>query len=170
MTTGVRFSGLLYRALNPLWAAQPLSGAGAALYGGRFNQRGRAALYCSLTPLTAVREANQVGTLQPTTLVALDADLRPLFDARDPTMLASFGCDAATLADPSWREAMRGGQMAPGQALAERLVEAGYVGMLVPSYVRGAMGDATNVVLWRWGDDLPHRLMLIDDDDRLGRQ
>ncbi len=168
MTDGVRFTGILYRALNPLWAAQPLSGAGAARYGGRFNRRGRAALYCSLSPMTAVREANQAGDLQPTTLVALDADLAPLFDARDPALLASAGTDAVTLADPGWREAMRAGRLSAGQALAEQLIQQGYAGMLAPSYARGATAEATNIVLWRWGDAAPHRLTLIDDENRLG--
>jgi len=65
-----RFAGFLYRALNPVYARDPLSGRGAQLYGGRFNPKGTPALYASLSPMTALREANQVGTLQPTTLVA----------------------------------------------------------------------------------------------------
>ena len=30
---------------------------------------------------TAIREANQIGTLQPTTLVSYEADIMPIFDA-----------------------------------------------------------------------------------------
>ena len=168
MRDGCHFIGTLYRALNPVWASQPLSGAGAAIYGGRFNRRGRAALYCSLTPMTAVREANQVGNLQPTTLVGLDADLSPLFDARDPAMLASKVINAATLAAPGWREAMRGGAMSSGQAMAERLVKAGFCGLLVPSYARGAAADATNIILWRWGE-AGNRVKLVDPTGSLGK-
>ncbi|MEM9765192.1 MAG: RES family NAD+ phosphorylase, partial [Pseudomonadota bacterium] len=75
---GAIHRGLLYRALNPVYAGEPLSGRGAALHGGRFNARGTPALYLSLSPATALREANQVGTLQPTTLVAYEAALDPL--------------------------------------------------------------------------------------------
>jgi len=39
-----RFTGFLYRALNPVYARDPLSGRGAQLYGGRFNPKGRRAL------------------------------------------------------------------------------------------------------------------------------
>ena len=71
----MRFDGKLYRALNPLFAREPLSGEGAAIYGGRFNPKGTPALYTSLSVLTALREANQVGSLQPITLVSYDAEI-----------------------------------------------------------------------------------------------
>ena len=62
-----RYQGLLYRAINPVHAREPLSGEGARRHGGRFNPRGLPALYTSRSVMTAVREANQIGTLQPTT-------------------------------------------------------------------------------------------------------
>ncbi|MBU0773728.1 MAG: RES domain-containing protein, partial [Alphaproteobacteria bacterium] len=83
----MHFTGLLYRAHNPVWSREPLSGEGAARFGGRFNRIGRIALYTSLAPETALREANQVGTLQPTTLVAYQADIGPLLDGRDAAAL-----------------------------------------------------------------------------------
>ena len=55
-----RYEGKLYRAINPIYAREPLSGRGAELYGGRFNPKGVAALYASLSIMTALREANQV--------------------------------------------------------------------------------------------------------------
>ena len=94
MTPVDRFTGFLYRALNPVYARDPLSGRGAQVFGGRFNPKGTAALYASLSPVTALREANQVGALQPTTLVAYDADIRPVFDARDTKSLAEFGMNS----------------------------------------------------------------------------
>lgn len=168
MTKGRSFEGRLYRALNPIWASRPLSGEGAARFGGRFNPVGVPALYCSLDPLTALREANQVGDLQPTTLVALDARIADVFDSRDDTALAQFDMTQAALADPGWREAMLRGGEAPTQSLARRLREDGYAGILVPSFARGAGEGALNLVLWRWGERQPHRLSLIDDEQRLG--
>ena len=100
------FVGLLYRALNPVYARNPLSGRGAALYGGRFNPKGTPALYASLSPVTALREANQVGALQPTTLVAYAADVRPVFDARDAEALEGFGMTPEDLASVAWRDEM----------------------------------------------------------------
>ncbi len=163
------YVGPLYRALNPVWAREPLSGRGAALYGGRFNPRGVEALYCSLAVLTAVHEANQVGDLQPTVLVAYDADIADVFDSRDADALAAQGFDAATLGDPAWRDRMGSGGEAPTQGLARRLIAAGYRGLLVPSYARGATPQDCNLVLWQWGSKPPCRLSLIDDEGRLQR-
>lgn len=53
----MHFKGKLYRAINPIFAQDPLSGRGEALYGGRFNRKGTPALYTSLSIMTALREA-----------------------------------------------------------------------------------------------------------------
>lgn len=164
----LRFTGTLFRALNPVYAREPLSGRGAQLYGGRFNPRGMPALYVSLSVASALREANQVGTLQPTTLVAYDADIDNVFDASDETALAGHGMTAEALADPSWREFMRTQREAPTQAFARTLFEAGFNGLIVRSYAKGAGPDDLNLVLWRWGEP-PARLTLIDDENRLSR-
>lgn len=161
----MRFRGLLYRALNPVYARQPLSGAGAAHYGGRFNRRGRAALYTSLAPETALREANQVGMLQPTTLVAYRADIGPICDGRNAAQLKPHRLSPADLADPAWRDRMIGNRPVPTQDLAEALAGQGFAGILVPSYARAAPEDAVNLVLWTWSD----MLELVDDEGRLGR-
>ena len=162
-----RFDGRLYRALNPVWVQQPLSGEGAARFGGRFNAVGTPALYGSLSPLTALREANQAGDLQPTVLVAYDAAIERVFDSRDPSAVAGAGLAPDALAASDWREAMRGGKTAPTQEFARRLAADGWNGLLVRSFVRGAGEDDLNLVLWRWGDKPPAWLALIDDEGRL---
>ena len=160
-----RHQGLLYRALNPVWARAPLSGAGAARHGGRFNRQGRDALYTSLSPHTAIREANQVGTLQPTTLVAYRADVGRVFDAQDEAGLAAYSITAAELADPAWRDRMLKGEAVPTQESAERLIGEGFVGLLVRSFAAGTRVDDRNLVLWSWG--APDGLIVVDDEDRL---
>lgn len=165
----MRYQGKLYRALNPVYAREPLSGRGAELYGGRFNPKGMPALYTSLSILTALREANQVGNLQPTTLVSYEADIAQVLDCRDAGALGAEGLDAAALADPAWRDRMRASGSAPTQDLAQRLSAAGYHGLLVKSFAPAAMDDDLNLVLWTWGDALPSRLVLIDDEKRLSR-
>jgi RES domain-containing protein len=161
------FTGFLYRALNPVYARDPLSGRGAQLYGGRFNPKGTPALYASLSPVTALREANQVGTLQPTTLVAYDADLRPVFDTRDTGFLARFDMTSRDLASITWRDEMMTNRESQTQKFARRLIAAGYAALLVPSFARGASSTDLNLVLWRWGDAAPTKLVLIDDENRL---
>ncbi|WP_318012114.1 RES domain-containing protein [Mesorhizobium sp. CA12] len=64
---------------------KPMSGCGAELYGGRFNPKGMPALYASTAVVTALREANEVGDLQPTTLVA-----RGRLRAGDATALVAW--------------------------------------------------------------------------------
>lgn len=160
----MHFTGLLYRAHNPVWSRTPLSGEGAARFGGRFNRIGRPALYTSLAPETALREANQVGTLQPTTLVAYQADIGALLDGRDVAALRPYQVTPADLADPSWRYKMLSGKTVPTQDLAEAAIADGFAGIVVPSYARGASSDSLNLVLWSWEG----RITLVDDDDRLG--
>lgn len=163
----MRYEGKLYRALNPIYARQPLSGRGAELYGGRFNPKGMPALYTSLSVLTALREANQVGSLQPTTLVSYEADIERVFDTRDENALQALGIDAAALAAASWRDEMKTKGEARTQTLARALLSDGYHGLLVRSFAPAARADDLNLVLWQWSDKAPCRLTLIDDEGRL---
>jgi len=165
----VHYQGKLFRALNPVYARDPLSGRGAERYGGRFNAKGLPALYTATSAITALREANQIGDLQPTTLVSYLADVENVFDGRDEVALGAYAMTPAGLADPSWRDQEKKLGKAPTQAFAETLIAEGHHGLLVPSFVRGARADDLNLVLWKWGPDLPAQLILIDDDDRLSR-
>lgn len=165
----IRYQGKLFRALNPVFAREPLSGRGAALYGGRFNRKGTPALYCSLSVTTALREANQVGNLQPTTLVCYDVEIEGIFDTRDDEALHAVGMDAAALADASWRDQMETAGEARSQAFASKLLAEGHSGLLVRSFAPGASGFDLNLVLLRWGPATPARLVLIDDEGRLSR-
>ncbi|MEO1456886.1 MAG: RES family NAD+ phosphorylase [Pseudomonadota bacterium] len=164
-----RYLGLLYRALNPVYAREPLSGRGAAIHGGRFNRKGVETLYTSLTPETAIREANQVGDLQPTTLVAYRADIGPIFDSRDVGAMAARRMTQEVLADAGWRLRMIKGETVPTQTFADGLVLDGFAGLLVRSFATGARDDQLNLVHWRWNSGEDNRLELIDDQGRLSR-
>jgi len=163
----MRYQGKLYRALNPIYAREPLSGRGAELYGGRFNSKGVPALYTSLSIMTALREANQVGTLQPTTLVSYEAEIDSIFDCRDEQALSAEGMDPAAIADATWRDQMKDRGEARTQAFARRLISAGYNGLLVRSFAAGSTHEDMNLVLWKWSNNPPARLILIDDEGRL---
>ncbi len=163
-----RYVGPLYRALNPVYARDPLSGRGAALYGGRFNAKGIPTLYTALDPAIALREANQAGSLQPTVLVSYTADLGPVCDTRDADTLARFGVTQATLADPGWRMKMIQGEPVPTQDFANQLIAQGFAGMLIRSFAKGALATDLNLILWHWhGPDCT--LDVVDDENRLSR-
>lgn len=164
----MRYEGRLYRALNPIYAREPLSGRGAELYGGRFNPKGLPALYTSTSIMTALREANQVGNLQPTTLVSYDADIDSVFDSRDKAALLAMQMDDATLANASWRDEMTTNGEARTQIFARHLIKNGFSGLLVRSFAPGAREEDLNIVLWNWGTKTSH-LALIDDENRLSR-
>ena len=158
-----RFQGVVYRALNPLWMRQPLSGEGARRHGGRFNAKGTAALYTALTPEGAISEANQIGRpFEPVTLVAYEADLGPVFDACDSDGMKAEGIDPASLSADDWRLTMRQRGLSDGQRLAARLIAAGWIGMIVPSLAKGVKPGARNLVLWHWQDGL----RVIDTEGR----
>ena len=164
----MRFQGTVYRAHNPQWSWTPLSGEGASRHGGRFNRRGIAALYTSLAPLTAIREAHPLGRpMQPLTLCAYEVDVEPVFDALDPALRREMDISEADLSCPTWEADMLAGGMPASQALGDRLIAAGYAAMRVRSFAAGAGPDDLNLVLWRWGVDRPVRVLLVDDEGRL---
>jgi RES domain-containing protein len=164
----MRYAGLAYRALNPVWAGAPLSGEGARRHGGRFNARGTPALYLALDAMTAVREVSQIGApLQPTLLVTFAVDVDPVFDATDPALLATRGVTPDALAANDWRIAMRDHGIAPTQSFANALIADGFAGLHAPSYARGVPPGAANLILWHWDTDLPAQMRLIDDEARL---
>ncbi len=163
-----RYAGPLYRALNPVYAREPLSGRGAALHGGRFNTKGTPALYTALDPATALREANQVGSLQPTVLVSYGAGIGPIFDARDTEALDPYDLSPQRLADPGWRARMLDGRPVPTQDFVHRLITDGFTGLLTRSFAQGATESSLNIVLWRW-TGAGCVLDVIDDENRLGQ-
>jgi RES domain-containing protein len=159
-----RFTGTLYRALNPLWMRTPLSGEGARRHGGRFNARGTRAFYTALTPEGAIAEANQAGRpFEPVTLVAYRADIAPVLDSGDAALCAAEGVEAAVLAADDWRLRMLEDGVSESQRLAARLIAAGWAGMIVPSFARGVRPGSRNLVLWRWEG----ALTVIDSEGRL---
>lgn len=165
----MRIRAIVYRAHDPQWAWTPLSGEGARRRGGRFNRRGLPALYLSFSLSAAIREASPIGRrMQPLVLCAYEVDVDPVFDALDLSARLAHSVGQAEIDCPTWRHEMFSGRTPASQALADRLVAAGFAGMRVGSYAAGAGERDINLVLWRWGDRLPTRVALIDEDNRLG--
>jgi RES domain-containing protein len=185
-----------YRAHDPRWSFQPISGRGAAITGGRFNVRGQEALYLALDPITALAECTQgfANRMQPLTLCEYDVDVQGVVDLTAALSPLPFrggagggGCPPSASQDdnphpnPSpegeglyealscpWLTFQRAGRIAPSQAIARDLVRKGANGALVPSFAPGVRDGAVNLVLWKWSDALPCRVMVYDPDGRLG--
>ncbi|PTQ77075.1 RES domain-containing protein [Nitrosospira multiformis] len=87
----------LYRAHTPRWSFAPLSGAGAAVQGGRFNRKGIEALYLTLEAKTALAEYQQVSPLlEPCMLTSHIASVGRVVDLRQ--------FDGSDVWDPLWTD------------------------------------------------------------------
>ena len=108
--------------------------------------------------------------MQPITLCAYEVDVSPVFDAQSKGQRQALGVRGSDLACPSWEKQMLAGRVPASQALGDRLIAEGYAGMVVRSFAAGASANDLNLVLWRWGSELPAKVVLIDDEARLSRQ
>ena len=164
----MRFQGHVFRAHNPQWSWTPLSGEDTRCHGGRFNRRGIPALYTSFAPLTVIREAQPLGrAMQPLVLCAYEVDAVPVFDALDMGQRSKMAVNESDLSCAAWEAEMLAGAVPASQALADRLIAAGYAGMRVRSFAVGTAADDINLVLWTWNSDPTVRVLLIDDEGRL---
>ncbi|MGH6956157.1 MAG: RES family NAD+ phosphorylase [Caulobacteraceae bacterium] len=164
----MRFRGEAFRAHDPNWSWAPLSGAGAALKGRRFNRPGLEALYLSLSFKTVFREisAGFAHRLTPYVLCSYDVDCEDVADLRDPAGCAEHDVAAAELAC-AWGDALIGGREPASWGVVRRLLDDGRAGALVPSFANGATADDQNLVLWRWGPHLPHKVTAYDPTGKL---
>ena len=126
-------------------------------------------MYLSFSSATAVREVNPYfRRMQPLVLCAYEVDISPVFDALNPNERATHSVTQLELDCTTWRDEMFSGKVPASQALADRLMASGFAGMRVGSYALGAAAQDVNLVLWRWSAELPCKIMLIDDENRLG--
>ena len=166
----MRFVGRCYRGHDPAWSFTPLSGEGAALTDCRFNRKGEATLYLSLDIMTAVGECTQGFShrLLPLTMCEYDIDCAEVADLRDAAGRDRHGTTWDELAC-GWLMVQSERRQAPSWLVAERLRSEGYCGLLIPSFVPGATDANHNLVLWRWGPDLPHQVIVYNPGGRLPR-
>ena len=143
-----RVRGHWWRVLVPKWAHDPLSGKGAALYGGRFNLPGVAALYLSGDVATAVAEYQNMITARPGTFCVYRVDVAKVVDAADGAARRAWRIGPGDLAS-DWRVPAAHDGRPRSWRLAERLRADGAAGMRYPSLRRPG---SVNLVLWRWND------------------
>jgi len=163
----LRFAGTCYRSHDPRWSFTPVSGAGAALRGARFNPQGVPALYLSLEIMTAIRETNQGFShkIDSCGLCSYEVDSEDIVDLRtdDDRQAAGVGLDEMNCA---WFADIRLGRTPASWSLAARLIGSGAAGILVPSFAAHALATDANLVPWKWGPDLPHKVTVHDPSGR----
>jgi RES domain-containing protein len=156
---------LLYRAFVPRWAHDPLSGEGAARFGGRWNPVGAATIYAARELSTAWAEYNQGFVQHPALVVTMQLADANLADLTDPGELAALGLDVS-IHQIEWRDLVARGKPPPSYALRERLLHEGRHGVVYPSFMSPG---GTCVALWRWNERTGPALTVIDPEGRLPR-
>jgi RES domain-containing protein len=153
----------LWRAFVPRWAHLPLSGEGAACFGGRWNPVGEPTIYAARELSTAWAEYNQGFVQHPALLAQLKLTSARMADLTAAELPQRLGV-SAEIHQCEWRAMLDRGRQPETHALRERLLEAGYDGVVYPSFMsRGG----TCVALWRWNEHGAPRLEVVDPDQRL---
>lgn len=163
----MRFQGVCYRAIDPRWSFAPESGDGAAIRGARFNPKGVPELYLATTPEGAFAEASQgfAYKFHPMTLCSYEVDCEDILDLSSDTARQAEGVSLETLACP-WALRLAENRKPESWAIHAQFSKQA-AGVLVPSFANRAPSGAINLVLWRWGRNVPHRVAVFDPDSRL---
>jgi RES domain-containing protein len=150
----------LWRAYVPRWAHDPLTGEGAARFGGRWNPVGQATIYAACELSTAWAEYNQGFVQHPATIVQLVLTGATLADLTNAGTLAALGV-SADIHRCEWRSLQDRGQHPPTHALRERLMAEVTHGVVYPSFMSPG---GTCVALWRWNGPNAPRLEVVDPE------
>jgi RES domain-containing protein len=156
---------LLYRAFVPRWAHAPLSGEGAARFGGRWNPVGTRTLYAARELSTAWAEYNQGFVQHPALIATMELVGAALADLTDRDTLQELEV-ANDLHVEEWRDVVARGERPAAYALREHLLGRGYDGAIYPSFMSPG---GTCVALWRWNEPGAPQLRVVDPEGRLPR-
>ena len=153
----------LWRAFVPRWAYLPLSGEGAARFGGRWNPVAGPTNYAARELSTAWAEYNHGFVQHPALIAQLALTGANLADLTEETQLEELGVDAS-IHRCEWRADLEEERMPATHLLRERLIREGFDGLVYPSFMsRGG----TCVALWRWNRTGAPDLVVVDPEHRL---
>lgn len=155
----------LWRAFVPRWAHLPLSGEGAARFGGRWNPPGAPTIYAARELSTAWAEYNQGFVQHPALIARLELEGARLADLLDAERLVAYGAPL-DIHECQWRALLDEGATPPTHRLRQELLDLGCDGVVYPSFMsRGG----SCVALWRWNGPGEPQLTVIDPESRLPR-
>ena len=147
----------------PRWAYLPLSGEGAARFGGRWNPVGAPAIYAARELSTAWAEYNQGFVQHPALIAQLELTGAKLADLTDEAVLGDLEV-RSDIHRCEWRDLMDRGKVPETHRLRRKLLAQGHDGIVYPSHMSPG---GSCVALWRWNDDNAPKLTVIDPDHRL---
>jgi RES domain-containing protein len=154
---------VLWRAFVPRWAHLPLSGEGAARFGGRWNPVGAPAIYAARELSTAWAEYNQSFVQHPALIAQLELTGARLADLTDLETMRTLRV-GEDIHRCEWRDLMDRGLVPDTHALRERLLADGFDGVIYPSFMSPG---GTCVALWRWNAEGAPHLEIVDPEGRL---
>jgi RES domain-containing protein len=163
-----RFTAVAYRSHDPRWAFTPTSGKGAARHGGRFNPQGQHALYLSLSQVGALIESQQgfPKRAEPKLICSYDVDINNIIDLTDSHSLSELNYSADKMTHCAWLLESKRGNTPYTWQIFEQLYAQQVNGIIVHSSCAQAAG-MKNLVLWRWSDQLPNKVKVIDPQNQL---
>jgi len=143
VSSAVTFEGIVYRSSIPKYATEAdlLTGAGSRLNGGRWNPKGIAVVYVSLTPETAMSETLAhhryygipIEDAMPRTFVAIEVKLKSILDLRVGTIRQRLQVSEAQILTVDWRTEAKAGREPVTQRLGRAVHSGAWEGLIVPS-------------------------------------